>query len=69
MSTKPDRQEIEAADDAELWESKQLGASLEHARRVSPEKSKEIDDALGLQSNLHPASKGACGAAEGAGAM
>ena len=49
MSTKPDRQEIEAADDAELWESKQLGASLEHARRVSPEKSKEIDDALGLQ--------------------
>lgn len=49
MSTKPDRPEIEADDDTELWESKELGASPEHARRVSPEKSKEIDDALGLQ--------------------
>ncbi len=49
MSMKPNRPEIEAEDDTELWESKQLGASAEHARRVSPEKSKEIDDALGLQ--------------------
>lgn len=49
MSTKPDRPEIDTDDDAELWESKQLGASAEHARRVSPEKGKEIDDALGLQ--------------------
>ena len=44
-----DRPQIEEEDDRDLWESKQLGASPEHARRVSSEKSKEIDDALGLQ--------------------
>ena len=49
MSTKPDRPDIDPDNDTELWESKQLGASPQHARRVSPEKSKEIDDALGLQ--------------------
>lgn len=36
-------------DNAELWESGQLGASEEHVRRVSAEKAKEIHDALGLQ--------------------
>jgi uncharacterized protein (DUF4415 family) len=36
-------------DDGELWESGQLGASEEHVRRVSPEKTKAIHDALGLQ--------------------
>lgn len=38
-----------SSDAAELWESGQLGASAEHARAVSPEKTKEIQDALGLQ--------------------
>jgi predicted DNA binding CopG/RHH family protein len=38
-----------SSDDAELWESGQLGASEEHVRTVSPEKTKEIQDALGLQ--------------------
>lgn len=38
-----------SSDDAELWESGQLGASEEHVRAVSPEKTKEIQDALGLQ--------------------
>ena len=38
-----------SSDDAELWESGQLGASEEHVRPVSPEKTKEIQDALGLQ--------------------
>lgn len=37
------------SDDAELWESGQLGASEEHVRPVSPEKTREIQEALGLQ--------------------
>jgi len=36
-------------DDAELWESGQLGASEEYVRRVSAEKTKAIHEALGLQ--------------------
>ncbi len=35
--------------DAELWESRQLGASAEHVRVVSDEEEKEIDAGLGLQ--------------------
>lgn len=35
--------------DNELWDSKQLGASAEHARPVSDEDDKALDDALGLQ--------------------
>jgi hypothetical protein len=35
--------------DNELWDSKQLGASSEHAVRVSDERDKELDDAMGLQ--------------------
>lgn len=36
-------------DNTELWESKQLGASAEFAKRMPPEESQAIDDALGLQ--------------------
>ncbi len=36
-------------DDAELWETGQLGASEEYVRVVSPEKTKAIHEALGLQ--------------------
>jgi hypothetical protein len=57
MSTKPEEPETESEDtelaellaDTHLWESKQLGATPEYARRVSAETEKEIDDALGLQ--------------------
>jgi hypothetical protein len=38
---------IPASDEA--WESGELGASLEHARRVTPENEQQLDDALGLQ--------------------
>jgi len=38
-----------SSDDTELWESGQLGASEEHVRAVSKGKTKEIQDALGLQ--------------------
>lgn len=38
-----------SSDDAELWESGQLGASEAHVKPVTPEKTKEIQDALGLQ--------------------
>jgi len=31
------------------WDSRALGASLEHAEASSPEKSQALDDALGLQ--------------------
>lgn len=37
------------SDDSELWESGQLGVSEEFVRRVSPAKSKEIEESLGLQ--------------------
>jgi uncharacterized protein (DUF4415 family) len=36
-------------DDTELWESRQLGASEEFVRVVSPEKTKAIHESLGLQ--------------------
>ncbi len=36
-------------DDAELWESGQLGASEEFVRQVPAEKTKEIQESLGLQ--------------------
>jgi predicted DNA binding CopG/RHH family protein len=49
MGTKKGQRKIEVDDDAELWESKQLGASAEHARRVSSAESKQVDYALGLQ--------------------
>ncbi len=35
--------------DTELWETRQLGASEEHVRVVSPEKTKAIHESLGLQ--------------------
>ena len=35
--------------DAELWESRQLGASAEHVRVVSDEEEKEIDAGLGVE--------------------
>lgn len=38
-----------SSDDAELWESGQLGASEGHVRPVSRERTKEIQEALGLQ--------------------
>lgn len=38
-----------SSDAAKLWESGQLGASEEHVKPVSPERTKEIQDALGLQ--------------------
>ncbi len=40
---------LNPSNDDELWESGQLGASEEHVRRVSREKSKEIHETLGLQ--------------------
>ena len=49
MGAKRGRREIKDDDDAELWESKKLGAAAQHARRVSSTKSKAVDDALGLQ--------------------
>jgi hypothetical protein len=36
-------------DDTDLWENRQLGASEKHARRVSPDRERAVDDALGLQ--------------------
>ncbi len=35
--------------DAELWETRQLGASAEHMKVLSDKETKEIDDGLGLQ--------------------
>lgn len=35
--------------DNELWESKQLGSSMEHAKRADPEQQKALDEATGLQ--------------------
>ncbi len=37
------------ANDIDLWESGQLGASLEHARAAPPELEAEVDAALGLE--------------------
>lgn len=36
-------------DDTKLWESGRLGAPEEHVRGVSPAKTREIQDDLGLQ--------------------
>lgn len=36
-------------DDTELWESRQLGATEEFVRKVSPERERAVDEALGLQ--------------------
>ncbi len=36
-------------DDTKLWESRKLGGSAKHAKRISVEEDKEIDDSLGLQ--------------------
>jgi len=53
MSEKPKIKISAEADqfdaDNELWDSKQLGASPEHAKRASPEQQKALDDATGLQ--------------------
>ncbi|MBX9769950.1 MAG: hypothetical protein K2X29_01185 [Candidatus Obscuribacterales bacterium] len=44
------KKDIERFDkDNELWDSKQLGASAEHAVQASEEDDKALDDALGLQ--------------------
>lgn len=41
------KEKILGTDDA--WESGQLGANANHARRVSPEMEGQIDEALGMQ--------------------
>lgn len=43
-TTKPD--EFDA--DAKLWESKQLGASMQHAKPATTEDDKALDEDLGL---------------------
>lgn len=44
------KKDIERFDeDAELWDSKQLGASAEHARPATDEQQQALDDATGLQ--------------------
>lgn len=44
------KKDIERFDkDSELWDSKQLGASAEHARPASEEQQQALDDATGLQ--------------------
>lgn len=53
MSEKPKIKISAEADqfdaDNQLWDSKQLGASPEHAKRGSPEQQKSLDEATGLQ--------------------
>jgi predicted DNA binding CopG/RHH family protein len=42
--------EIDSEDaDTKLWETRKLGASAKHAKRISKEEDKAIDDSLGLQ--------------------
>ncbi len=48
MSKNADSKHDEYLDDAELWETKQLGASVEHAKPASAEDDKALDDDLGL---------------------
>lgn len=36
-------------DDTKLWEKRKLGATEKYVRRVSPERERTVDDALGLQ--------------------
>lgn len=46
---KPPRTEYyKYRDDTALWETKQLGASAEHAKQASAEDDKVLDDDLGL---------------------
>jgi len=33
----------------DLWDNRELGASEEHVRKASPQRKKELDDRLGLQ--------------------
>lgn len=48
MSKKRDSKQDDYLENTELWESKQLGASAEHAKRASVEDDKALDDDLGL---------------------
>lgn len=48
MNKKRDSEHDKHPDDVELWESKKLGASVEHARLASPEDDQALDDDLGL---------------------
>lgn len=48
MTKKRDSKQNEYLENSELWESKQLGASAEHAKRASSEDDKALDDDLGL---------------------
>lgn len=44
------KEDLEKFDkDNELWDSKQLGASAKHAKPVSDEEDKALDEAMGLQ--------------------
>ena len=49
MKTKHKYKIDEENDDTELWESRKLGASAKHAKRISEEEDRAIDDSLGLQ--------------------
>jgi predicted DNA binding CopG/RHH family protein len=48
MRKKRDSEYDEYLQDVELWETKQLGASLKHAKLASSEEDKALDDDLGL---------------------
>lgn len=48
MSKKADSKHDQYLEDAELWDTKQLGASAEHAKPASAEDDKALDDDLGL---------------------
>ena len=48
MKHKADNKMDDLLEDAELWESKQLGASAQHARAASKEDDRALDDDLGL---------------------
>lgn len=49
MNKKPEANYDEYLEDAELWETRQLGADPKYARRVSASEDKALDDSLGLQ--------------------
>ena len=42
-------QNMPEADDTQLWESRELGASEEFVRKVSAKRERAVDDTLGLQ--------------------
>jgi predicted DNA binding CopG/RHH family protein len=48
MSKKADSKHDQYLEDVELWDTKQLGASAEHAKPASAEDDKALDDDLGL---------------------